>query len=180
MAENIFFEDEQKRELSEYLKFDLASRENLGETLPLMVYRLFEYSMREELIEEFGKERQIEVFRKAGYRAGIFFADHMLDISLNKNEFLAMLQKKMVELCIGVLRIESIDEEKETIILTVAEDADCSGLPLLGETVCNYDEGFIAGIFSRYTGKEYTAVEIDCWASGDRVCRFRVAPREGR
>ena len=59
MAENIFFEDEQKRELSEYLKFDLASRENLGETLPLMVYRLFEYSMREELIEEFGKERQI-------------------------------------------------------------------------------------------------------------------------
>ena len=85
MAENIFFEDEQKRELSEYLKFDLASRENLGETLPLMVYRLFEYSMREELIEEFGKERQIEVFRKAGYRAGIFFADHMLDISLNKN-----------------------------------------------------------------------------------------------
>ena len=60
------------------------------------------------------------------------------------------------------------------------EVADCSGLPLLGETVCNYDEGFIAGILSSYTGKEYSAVEVDCWATGDRVCRFRVEPEEKR
>ena len=64
------------------------------------------------------------------------------------------------------------------MILTVSEDADCSGLPLLGETVCNYDEGFIGGILSAYTGKEYTATEIDCWATGDRVCRFRAEMNE--
>ena len=39
---------------------------------------------------------------------------------------------------------------------------------------------FIAGILSSYTGKEYSAVEVDCWATGDRVCRFRVEPEEKR
>ena len=77
-----------------------------------------------------------------------------------------------------MLRIESIDEEKGEIMLTVSEDADCSGLPVLGETVCNYDEGFISGILSVYSGKEYRAVEIDCWATGNRVCRFRAAIEE--
>ena len=60
--------------------------------------------------------------------------------------------------------------------LTVSEDLDCSGLPIYGETVCNYDEGFIAGIFYVYTGKEFNVKEIDCWSTGDRTCRFTVNP----
>lgn len=84
----------------------------------------------------------------------------------------------MQELKIGVLRIEDVNEETGKIILTVAEDADCSGLPVLGETVCNYDEGFIAGILSLYSGKPYTAIEVDCWATGDRVCRFHADVEE--
>ena len=84
----------------------------------------------------------------------------------------------MEKLKIGVLRIEEVDEASGRIMLTVAEDADCSGLPVLGETVCNYDEGFIAGILSLYSGKEYTAIEIDCWATGDRVCRFRATVQD--
>lgn len=73
-----------------------------------------------------------------------------------------------------MLRIEDINPETGRIILTVSEDADRSGLPVLGETVCNYDEGFISGILSYYFKKPYIAVEIDCWATGDRVCRFRA------
>ena len=67
-----------------------------------------------------------------------------------------------------------MNEETGKIILTVSEDADCSGLPVLGETVCNYDEGFISGILSLYSGKTYEAIEVDCWAIGDRVCRFHA------
>ena len=50
---------------------------------------------------------------------------------------------------------------------------DCSCLPITGENVCTYDEGFIAGILNEYTGKTYDVREIDCWASGERVCRFK-------
>ena len=99
-----------------------------------------------------------------------------MDLSLD--QFVGELQNKMREMKIGVLRIEDVNEQSGKIILTVSEDADCSGLPVLGETVCNYDEGFISGILSVYSGKSYTAIEIDCWATGDRVCRFCAEVKE--
>ncbi|RHP30558.1 V4R domain-containing protein [Lachnotalea sp. AF33-28] len=176
MGKNVFLDDMKKPELSDYIGYNENGRGNLGDELPVMVYRLMEYSLREQLTEEFGSQEQIRIFRKAGYRAGVYFAEKLLDLSLELNPFIASLQARLEEFKIGVLRIESFDEATGRIVLTVSEDADCSGLPLLGETVCNYDEGFISGILSTYMGKAYLAVEIDCWATGDRVCRFRAEP----
>jgi predicted hydrocarbon binding protein len=68
--------------------------------------------------------------------------------------------------------MEAFDPDTGNMVLTVGQDLDCSGLPITNETVCNYDEGFIAGILNAYTGKNYKVSEIDCWANGDRVCRF--------
>jgi predicted hydrocarbon binding protein len=75
---------------------------------------------------------------------------------------------------IGILRIEKADIEKMNFTLTVAEDLDCSGLPVCGETICTYDEGFISGLLSEYSGEKFDVKEVDCWCSGDRVCRFDV------
>ena len=164
MDENIFIKEKKPISFEDYLEYDENSRGNLGGELPVIVYRLLEYSIKDELAVRYGRAEQVEIFRTAGRKAG---------------EFLGELQKKMAEMKIGVLRIESVDEESGQIILTVSEDADCSGLPVLGETVCNYDEGFISGILSLYSGKEYVAVETDCWATGGRVCRFQADVREG-
>lgn len=178
IMDNIFMADRKPIKFEEYLKYDENSRGNLGEELPVLVYRLLEYSIKEELIRRYGKDEQIEIFRSAGRMAGEYFAKNMLNLDQPMDQFVNELQNKMKELKIGVLRIEDVDEESGKIILTVAEDADCSGLPVLGETVCNYDEGFIAGILSVYSGKEYTAIEVDCWATGDRVCRFHANIKE--
>ena len=174
MEENIFMADKKPLTLDDYLCYDSESRGNLGEQLPVAVYRMLEYSIREELVERFDKETQIEVFRSAGRRAGEYFARHFLNMKQPLDQFVGELQDKMQQFKIGVLRIEDVDEATGKIILTVSEDADCSGLPMLGETVCNYDEGFVSGILSLYSGKPYRAVEVDCWATGDRVCRFRA------
>ena len=176
--DNIFMADRKPIQFEEYLKSDENSRGNLGEELPVLVYRLLEYSLKEELIRRYGKDEQVEVFRSAGRMAGEYFTKNMLNLDQPMDQFVNELQNKMKELKIGVLRIEDVDEESGKIILTVAEDADCSGLPVLGETVCNYDEGFIAGILSVYSGKQYTAIEVDCWATGDRVCRFQANVEE--
>lgn len=174
MSHNIFMEDQEPLSFEQYLQYNEKSRSNLGETLPVLVYRMLEYSIKDELISRFDKDTQIDIFRKAGQRSGEYFARNMLHLDQPVNQFISELQAKMQELKIGVLRIEYVDEESGRIILTVSEDADCSGLPVLGETVCNYDEGFISGILSVYTGKLYSAIEIDCWATGDRVCRFQA------
>lgn len=178
MIDNIFMADAKEITMDDYLGFDKSSRENLGAELPVFVYRLLEYSMKEELRARYGREEQIALFRGAGKRAGEYFARHFLDLSLSLNQFVGELQAKMQAQKIGILRVEEIDESTGRIVLTVAEDADCSGLPILGETVCNYDEGFISGILSTYTGKPYNVVEVDCWATGDRVCRFHAEIEE--
>jgi uncharacterized protein len=90
------------------------------------------------------------------------------------NEFVVELQELLKKLKIGILRIEEADLEKMTFRLTVAEDLDCSGLPASDETICTYDEGFIGGLLSEYTGKNFSAKEVDCWCSGDRVFRFEA------
>ena len=174
MDQNIFLAERKPLTLDDYLRYDSASRGNLGEELPVVVYRMLEYALKEELVQRFDKQTQIEVFRGAGKRAGEYFARNFLDLNQPLDQFVGQLQQKMQLFKIGVLRIEDVDEASGKIILTVAEDADCSGLPVLGETVCNYDEGFISGILSLYSGKPYQAIEVDCWATGDRVCRFRA------
>ena len=174
MGKSIFERKAPELTLENYVQLDAPGRENLGNMLPVFVYRLFQYTIKDELIKAYGEDRTIEIYRNAGYQAGQFFAHHLLDLTLPFNEFVEQLTSKLEEYKIGVLRVEKFEEDTGRAVLTVAEDADCSGLPMLGKTVCNYDEGFISAILSTYTGKNYTAIEIDCWATGDRVCRFNA------
>ena len=149
-----------------------AGRGDLGEDMPVLVYRLMQYTMLDVLSREHGLEQANEYFRKAGFLAGSEFAKNTLDLKMDFNSFVASLQKALHELKIGLLRMESFDPETGNIVLTVGQDLDCSGLPITHENVCVYDEGFIAGILEAYTGSKYEVREVDCWASGDRVCRF--------
>lgn len=172
---NIFFNEPHHIFSWEKLGDIKKGREDLGEEMPVIVYRLLEYSMNHVLAEEYGVEQSNELFRKAGYLAGIEFAKNVLDLSLPLDEFAAQLQKTLKDLKIGIMRIEEISEEADTILLTVAQDLDCSGLPPTDEVICNYDEGFLAGILKVYTNKSYIVREIDCWANGSRVCRFKCS-----
>ena len=147
-------------------------RGDLGEEMPVIVYRLMQYTMLDVLSKAHGPDQANEYFRQAGYMAGTEFAKHTLDLEADFNAFVANLQKSLEELKIGILRMEAFDPETGNIVLTVGQDLDCSGLPITNENVCIYDEGFISGILEAYTGRKYDVREVDCWASGDRVCRF--------
>ena len=149
-------------------------REHLGQEMPVIVYRLFQYTMRAVLARQYGKDAMIEIFRESGKLAGREFAENELDLTLDKDAFTAQLQTALADLKIGILRFEQFDAAGGHAVLTVGEDLDCSGLPVTGECVCNYDEGFIAGILEAYLKNPYSAVEVDCWSKGDRVCRFEA------
>lgn len=148
-------------------------RANLGEETPVLVYRLLEFTMLDVLTREFGEEKALDLFRKAGFLAGKELAENLLDLRQDFSGFVSQLQKVLKDLKIGIMRIEEADEKAESLMLTVGEDLDCSGLPNTNEVVCHYDEGFFEGVLYAYTGKKYRVVEVDCWAKGDRVCRFQ-------
>ncbi len=149
-------------------------RPNLGPLTTVAVYRLMQYTLRDVITKGYGGSVANELLIEAGALAGSEFCKNMLDTGLPFAEFIAQLQSKLKDLNIGVLRIEKADTEKLEFTLTVSEDLDCSGLPVTGDAVCDYDEGFIAGILGVYTGREFNVKEVDCWATGDRTCRFNA------
>jgi predicted hydrocarbon binding protein len=153
-------------------------RPNLGMQVPVLVYRLLQYTFRDVMTAELGVEKTNDIIVKAGRLAGMQFCENILNRDLPFNEFISQLQSVLKEQCIGILRIEKADVDNMRFTLTVAEDLDCSGLPLSDEVICQYEEGFIAGILEAYTEKRFSVKEIDCWASGERLCRFDVRPRE--
>jgi predicted hydrocarbon binding protein len=171
--ENVFSPKKTHNEFSWENMGDIKTgRGSLGEEMPVLVYRLMQYTMLDVLTKKFGNDAANEFFHDAGYLAGTEFAKNTLDLKADFNSFIAKLQRVLRELKIGILKIEAFEPETGKITLTVGEDLDCSGLPITNETVCYYDEGFIGGILNAYTGKKYKVKEMDCWATGDRVCRF--------
>ena len=170
------FKEERKE-----LKFDWRmignigeGRPNLGNSMDVSIYRLMQFTLRDVLIKEFDVETADRIFYEAGRHAGKEFCKELITQKDDFNEFVVELQELLKKLKIGILRIEKSDLEKMNFILTVAEDLDCSGLPVSDETICKYDEGFISGLFTEYTGKRFNAAEVDCWCSGDRVCRYEA------
>jgi len=149
-------------------------RPNLGPLTQVAVYRLMQYTMRDTLEKKYGAVEANKIFFDAGFLAGKEFCQNTLNKSLQINDFISDLTQKLLHFGIGVLRVESADLEKYNFILTVSEDLDCSGLPFYGVPVCDYDEGFIAGILQVYTGRTFEVKEIDCWGTGERTCRFSV------
>ena len=171
--DNIFMKDKTHADFRWNNLGDIeGGRGDLGCEMPVLVYRLMQYTMLDVLSKTYGIDVANSHFRDAGFLAGTEFAKNTLDLTVDFSAFVANLQRALEELKIGILRMEAFDTDTGNLILTVGQDLDCSGLPITNENVCVYDEGFIAGILEAYTGKKYDVREVDCWASGDRVCRF--------
>jgi len=151
-------------------------RPTLGNTTSVAVYRLMQFSLRDAAIKHTDPETASRIFYDAGFNAGKALYENLLGQPKTMEELVSRLQKVLEDLNVGILRVEKADLEKQRFVLTVSEDLDCSGLPVVDEAVCTYDEGFLAGILETFTGREFQAKEVDCWCTGDRVCRFEAEP----
>jgi len=185
LSEIIIFEKENAmfKEEREELLFDWSmigniadGRPSLGTTMDVAVYRLMQFTLRDVIIQEFDTETAERIFYRAGELAGRELFKNMITQKTDFSAFVKELQELMANLKIGILKVEEADFEKMQFMLTLSEDLDCSGLPVYEETICTYDEGFISGLLFEFSGKKLDVKEIDCWCSGDRVCRFEVKP----
>ena len=159
---------------------DMAiARPNLGGTMRVEVYRLFQFTMRDAIEQAFGTEATDRIFYDSGVIAGKAFYDKFLSEftgSVELGAFVRRIDELFRELGIGIFRVESFNLETLECFITVDEDLDCSGLPDFEDVICIYDEGFIAGILESFTGKVFNVKEVDCWCMGGRTCRFQAVP----
>lgn len=147
-------------------------RPNLGAHTTVAMYRLMQFTLRDAAIKHTDADMAARIFYDAGFNAGKALYENLVAPVADFNELVQKLQQLLEELNVGILRFEEADLEKLDFVLTVSEDLDCSGLPLHEDAICTFDEGLIAGIFETFTGIRFEVKEVDCWATGDRTCRF--------
>ncbi len=170
-------EDNDMFDASELGDIDLG-RSNLGEMMPVMVHRQLEFSLRTELERRYGERIAVEIMRSAGKISGHMFADGYLDLEADFDTFVATLKSSLLEQKIGDLVLESYDIESGQLVMAMVDDLTCSGVTDTRRTMCHYEEGFLAGVMERYKKVPYRALEVDCWANGAELCRFRITPSD--
>ncbi|MCP4023479.1 MAG: 4-vinyl reductase [Desulfobacteraceae bacterium] len=149
-------------------------RPNLGNTTSVAIYRLMQYTLRDSAIRHTDVETAVKIFYDAGYTSGKAIYENLIQSASDVNDLISKLQNLLKTLNIGILRMEKCDLQNMAFTLTVEEDLDCSGLPMHDEAICVFDEGLIAGVLDTFTGMAFEVKEVDCWCTGERICRFEA------
>jgi predicted hydrocarbon binding protein/glutaredoxin len=68
--------------------------------------------------------------------------------------------------------------EEDNALLRINESALSTGVPAIGESLCHYEAGKIAGLLEAITSEETVVFESNCWGMGDRSCQFEIMPKE--
>lgn len=149
-----------------------VGRPTLGDDTKVLIYRLQQQCLLDVLVRNVGIIAADHYFIEAGRLAGFEYAMHNLSLEQTSEDFFTTLKEQFRVLKIGILTVESFDTVTGEMSVAIANDLDCSGVPASSRYLCKFDEGFLAGIMTAFTGKTYEFKEVDCWGSGDGTCRF--------
>ncbi|MDO8963994.1 MAG: V4R domain-containing protein [Coriobacteriia bacterium] len=165
--------DKRRYEFDWALLGDLdLGRPTMGSMMRVEAYRLMQSSFRDVLEQKLGTEGTDAFFYEAGELAGRALYKNMFTEVTTLAQFVERLTDVLQNLRIGILMIEKADPDAGVFVMTVSEDLDCSGLPVLDFPICSYDEGLIAALMESFTGDKFVVREVDCWCTGARTCRF--------
>lgn len=89
----------------------------------------------------------------------------------------ADLFRMMAELRLGLPKL--LNQTPDTMEIELAESLSGAGLPPIGEPLCHFEAGFLAGALMNLTGKRVQVRETQCWGTGQQTCTF-VAKLESR
>jgi len=135
-------------------------RPTFGGTVPVSLYRAIRLLSFRELL-------------------GSRLASAMLNLAgQNVAEKLGVDGLKDTMQAFGDLEIANtvVDEESANRVSLIAtECATCSGMPNIGEAICSFEAGLLAGgLRNSFDGRRVTVVETNCWGMGDRICRWEA------
>lgn len=144
------------------LPFTVATecvRPSLGTTVNVCYLRALRLLGWREL---FGPRLNARLLELAGRRAAAHVDHQCLD------DILGCMQRMMI----GVPRLVHSDDE--LFVLEEDECGVCSGLGNIGEPVCTFEAGLLAGALEQVYRKPVSVAETKCWGLGDKICRFEA------
>ncbi|MDK2790475.1 MAG: uncharacterized protein PWP15_982 [Methanothermococcus sp.] len=132
-----------------------VNRPTLGRQADIVITRILKYA----LIDYLG-------FNSA---SKIYFAGRYVGENCNVKTMDEM-KELFMELGIGILDV--VDEDP--LKIRVTECIGCSGLPNVGQSVCFFEAGIIAGCLNNILNEDVKVTETKCHAMGDDYCEFEV------
>lgn len=89
----------------------------------------------------------------------------------------ADLFRTMTELRLGLPRL--VSQSADQLEIELGESLSGSGLPAVGEPLCYFEAGFLAGALAGLTQRRVQVRETACWGTGAQQCLFvaKLDPR---
>jgi predicted hydrocarbon binding protein len=148
-----------------------VNRPILGTQIPVSVFRVFRQFSAHYGASILGVHGTRTVFVHAGRELGLDVGKQLLTDDLSK--YLERVTEFVYDLNVGILKpVESDDPER--IVLQLDECVTCSGMPNIGEKICHFEVGLVAGVVQTFVGKAVHAFETKCNANGDNCCEVTV------
>jgi len=135
-----------------------SERKELGFDIPVVLFRLIRLTGLGKLLGSSSGAALYAVGKTIGE-----------SLELKKPEDLLEFVKNLK---IGVPKVTEMTDNK--IVVQVFECVTCSGLPNIGQVVCHFEAGLIAGALSKILGRSTKCTETKCYAKSDKVCQFET------
>ncbi|MCK4401517.1 hypothetical protein KAW08_04355 [bacterium] len=139
-------------------EIDKSERKKLGVDIPVTLFRLIRLIGMGKLLGDSSGAALYTVGKTVGETLGVKTAEELL--------------KLVEDLKIGIPKVVEMSDKR--IIVDVFECVTCSGIPNIGEVVCHFEAGLIAGALGKILGKGTKTTETKCWGKGDKVCEFET------
>ncbi|XRP96177.1 V4R domain-containing protein [Methanocaldococcus sp. 16A] len=143
------------------LKFSInelskTNRNSLGRNIDITVFRLIRFM-------------NLERYLGRGAHGVIYDCGRELGKSLNPSSI-----EDVVKFCeeYKIGKVEIVN--KNPLQIRVCECISCSGLPEVGETLCWFEGGFIAGCLEKILNKKVRVNETHCAGLGNNFCQFEI------
>jgi len=145
-------------ELFTYEDMKSIARNQLGDQVPLELFRMIRLIGLYQGLPMGGKGTTITVGRKIGENLPVKSVEELL--------------KLFQDLKIGIPRIVHQDERRINIAV---DDCFCKGLPVLDEKkVCDLEGAMLEGALSKIMNRKVSVREVLCNVNGDDHCEYEV------
>ncbi len=133
------------------------------------------FTAMEEMLEEQGlDDKAEEYFEKLGNRCGRAVVKRTGFTWESDEQMGGTLESLWAEVGIGRLRAKDVDQGG--VAAEVTDSIESIALGNVGSPSCFFTRGYITGILSELSGRQFMTVEDQCVCEGRQKCVFTVVP----
>lgn len=145
------------------------ARPELGERIPLVVFRAFRHFSASYVEDVLGRGAAT-AFQNGGRELGRELGGQLIRPELG--DYLRNIVGWVRDNGIGLLQPVAIGADR--LVLALDECITCAGMPNLGKRICHFEVGLVAGVVEAFVKKKVRAYETKCNANGEETCEVTV------